>query len=776
VRSAATRRLPASAFRAPTYLNAFVGRGKELTELRRLLGKARLLTLAGPGGSGKTRLAAELVRRSARAFPEGMWWVELVPVGEANLVAAAVASTIGVREHGGRSPLDAVAEYLEDRRALVVLDNCEHLIVACAQVADALLRRCSGLRIVATSREILRVTGEQRYPVEPLRIPEGGRFQPFEDLIVYEAVRLFVERAKSADPSFRLSDANAGAVVEICRRLDGLPLAIELAAARMRAAAVEEIAARLADRFEALKEGPRDAPARHRTLRAAMDWSYDLLTVGEQAVLRRLSAFAGSFDLEAATPVCGGPPGFTPREVNDTIETLADRSLVVPRGGAPARYGLLETVREYARERLEAAGEAETVRARHRDYFLALAECAQTRFIRRDQGRWYARIDTELENLVAAEQFSRVRGDANSVCRFAMSMWRFFGRRGYLRTGLEWVERALPLATEAGVRAEIANGAAVLAGGVGNRNVRRRYAGEALRSAEWIGSPVLAATATMLVGLSAEDPAEARSLLLEAIRLAESAGDRFWAGVSKFNLGYVEMGTGNADTARGLFADALALFDEVGDLYFINKTLIALGNLEVRASRHEAALPLLHRAGEISAELGDLDNIAWGLEGLAAIAATRGDADRAARLLGAADALIERMGASHEEFLDRSRQALLTARGLLGEATFDAAWANGRTLGIEDALALARGVRAKTAIEKSAAGLTAREVEILRLMAAGLSNEAIGQNLYLSLHTVKRHVASILRKLDASSRTEAASRARDLGLVGGLPEEQIPRT
>ena len=425
----------------PIQLTTFVGRGREIGEVRERLATARQLTLTGSGGVGKTRLALEVAAQLLEDFPHGVWLVDLSTLSDAALVPQAIAAPLNMQEEAGRPLTAALGDYLLSKKVLLILDNCEHLSEACAQLTESLLRRCPSIRVLATSRETLGMVGEAVYRVPSLSLPDLRRLPDFDGLIQYEAVRLFADRAALSQPEFALRPDNAAAVARICGHLDGIPLAIELAAARVKALSVEAIAARLGDRFRLLTGG-RTAVPRHQTLRAVMDWSYDLLPEPERALLRRLSVFAGGFALEAAAAV-----GM--REDGDEIETvdvlarLVDKSLVtVDQHAADLRYRLLETVRQYGREKLLGAGEADEAQRRHRDYFLALAERAEPELHRASQTMWLDRLEIEHDNLRAALEWSLgLEGDETGL-RLAAALAPYWHARGYLSEGREWLERA----------------------------------------------------------------------------------------------------------------------------------------------------------------------------------------------------------------------------------------------------------------------------------------------------------------------------------------------
>ena len=425
----------------PLELSSFVGREKELAEVRRLLESSRLLTLTGSGGCGKTRLAlaaGELVE----GFEDGVWVVDLAPLADPSLVPQAVASTLGVREQPGRLPTGTLSDYLGSKKVLLILDNCEHLVGACAELAEALLRSCPGLGVLATSREALGITGEVAWPVPALSLPDVRRLPDIESLLHYESAPLFVERAAAVRPTFALTEQNAVAVAQICYRLDGIPLAIELAAARAKVLSVEQIAERLDDCFRLLAAGGRTAMPRHRTLHATMDWSHELLPDEERALFRRLSVFAGGFSLEAAESVCAGED-LERDDVLELLSHLVDKSLVVTsdRDGE-TRYRLLETIRQYTREKLSESGEAGQVREWHAGYYLALAEAAEPELKGERQVAWLERFERDHDNLRAAMRWLLERGESEKAARLGWALWLFWWIRGTSpRDGARWSRR-----------------------------------------------------------------------------------------------------------------------------------------------------------------------------------------------------------------------------------------------------------------------------------------------------------------------------------------------
>jgi predicted ATPase len=428
----------------PAPRSSFVGREQQIEEVKRQLAQTRLLTLTGVGGSGKTRLALEVARDLIEAYPDGVWLVQLAPLSEEVLVPKAVAEALGVIERPGESLTDTLAEVLGSRQLLLVVDNCEHLIEAIARLVDALLDSCPRLRILATSREALGLEGEARWLVPPLSVPEVGRTMSSEELGAYESVRLFVERARRHDPSFSSSPKNAPTVAKICRMLEGIPLAIELAAARVGTLSLEQISERLEGTLDLLTRGGRTAAPRHRTLRGALDWSYELLSEPEIVLFRRLSVFAGGWTL-AASEAVGMGGSVEEEDVLDLLSGLVDKSLVVPGGGdqGGVRYRMLEPVRQYAREKLEEGDEAEQVRRRHADFFRTLAEEAEPELWGPEDARWLNRLELEHDNMRGALSWSLEWGEPELALRLAGALGWFWRGRGFYGEGRRWVEEVL---------------------------------------------------------------------------------------------------------------------------------------------------------------------------------------------------------------------------------------------------------------------------------------------------------------------------------------------
>jgi predicted ATPase len=604
-----------------------------------MLSAGPLLTLTGPGGVGKTRLALELGSELLSEFDDGVWVIEVGSVADPDVLGSVFATTLMVPEQLGRPMIAAVAEHLASRHALLIVDDCEHLLGAVAEAADVILRSAEDIRIIVTSREPLGLAGEAVYPVPPLTAPAADEPYTGDAIAQFEACRLFAERCIAAQPSFRVTDANVQAIAQICRRLDGIPLALELAAARSRALPVEQIAIRLNDRFQLLTGGSRNALPRHQTLRATMDWSYDLLSDREKAVLHRLSVFAGGCTLEAAESVCAGEP-VEAFDVLDLVTRLVDRSLVQAQAsGEEGRFTMLETVREYALERLIQAGEADTTRRRHRDWYLALAEEARPAFFRGPEPRdWLERLDREHDNLRAALGWSEGSADEYEAgLRLATGLWRFWEIRGHLGEGRSWLERFLGPSdgSVTARRADALTGAGILALMQGDHAAALSFHEESLALQRKLGDEKSIAYALNNLANAAVQQGEherAKELYLEALEIAKRRGDRHGTAFTLSHLSDVASRAGDYDGARDLFEQSVALFRYHDDRWGM---AFALSNFALAARRHgdaPAARALNEEAIQLSRELGDVRGVARGLGNLADVALGEGDGARARSL------------------------------------------------------------------------------------------------------------------------------------------------
>jgi predicted ATPase/DNA-binding CsgD family transcriptional regulator len=762
----------------PVALTSFVGREREVAEVEGLLADHRLLTLTGPGGSGKTRLALTVAFEVVGSFENGAWFVELAPLTDPNLVPQAVAHALGVREAPGRPLDETFFEHLQDKELLLILDNCEHLTEACAMLVDALLRSCPRMRILATSREALGVPGEIRFAVPPLSMPDPRFLPAIEGLPRYEAAGLFVERARAVRPDFEITEDNAMAVAQICCRLDGTPLAIELAAARLRVLSAEQISSRLDDRFGLLTGGGRTALAHHRTLRATMDWSHDLLPEEERILFRRLSVFAGGFALEAAEAV-GSGGGIEEGEVLDLLTSLVDKSLVVAaeRGGE-VRYRLLETVRQYAAEKLKEAGEEDELGRRHAGFFLRFAREAEPHLKGHEQVAWLERLEREHDNLRAAMRWLLRESEVESAVRLAWALWLFWylhGHQGegYRYTG-ELLDKTNALPTVMRAKALIVRGN--MSYGQEDAEGTKRLFEEAAALSRQTGNRVDLAIALAGVGVTAMQQGEtqrATALFEEVLKLYREAANKWGVSYALVHLGMVLLSRGDHAGAARYFEEALAISREIGYRLsgYVSLYGLALSS-RVRGDNERAAEQYIEGLG-LAVEAGDKANAAYCLEGLAGLIEEGGQPEPAARVFGAAEALLEAVGAPlYVQAQDRAlyEKAVEASRSRLGEEAFEAAWAQGRAMALEQAVEYALEYRAThkerpPLPEGYPAGLSAREVEVLKLLASGMTNARIAQELYISPRTVNRHLNSVYRKLGVGSRAAAARFASEHGLL-----------
>jgi predicted ATPase/DNA-binding CsgD family transcriptional regulator len=782
VKPAEAERAPRSPERPPhnlpSELSSFVGREYELPEVRRLLENNRLLTLTGPGGCGKSRLALAAASGLVEKFEHGVWMAELASLAEPSLVPQAVAFTLGVRERARSSLTEALSDYLRTRNLLLILDNCEHLIEACAELAEALLRSCPGLRVLATSREALGITGEIAWPVPSLSLPDLRRLPDIESLTRYESARLFVERTAAVRPDFTFTEQNAPAVAQVCYRLDGIPLAIELAAARTKVLSVQEISERLGDSFRLLAAGSRTALPRHRTLHATMDWSHELLGQKERVVFRRLSVFAGGFTLEAAESVCAGEQ-LQRDEVLELLSPLVDKSLVVAQErDRTARYRLLETIRQYGREKLEEAGEAARVREQHAGYYLAVAEEAKPELKGDRQITWLERLETEHGNLRVAMAWLLERGESELAARLGWALWLFWGIRTHLAEGRRSMEQALSAGGSAAMTASARAKALYVAGMMANYQGDHLSADplvqEGLRLCKELEDRVGTAYALSNAGYVALGKGQfqqAITVIEEAADLFLQEGEKWGAAIELGFLAVAWRNRGDHERARRLAERALAISREIGERQATTSALYTLAILAQSEGEDERARNLFEEGLRLSAELGNEADVAHCLEGLASMYGAEGKIVRAARLWGAEEALLEKLeDAVYTYVPDRAlhRSQVAAASSQLDEAAWAAAWTEGRVMSPQQAVEYALEQESDpdpAAPESYLAGLSAREVDVLRLVATGLTNAEVAERLFLSFRTVDWHLGSIYRKLEIHSRVEATRFAAEHGLL-----------
>jgi predicted ATPase len=701
------RALDALANNLPLQLTSFVGRARELAAVGEALAAHRLLTLTGPGGTGKTRLALQLAAHVAGEYPDGAWLAELAPLADSALVPQTVAVAVGVREEPGRPLAATLADALRTKRLLLVLDNCEHLLPAVAPLAADLLAACPGLMVLATSRAPLRVRGEHRFPVPPLTLPDPARLPDLGQLTQYEAVALFVARAAGVRPDFVVTNANAPAVAELCHRLDGLPLALELAAARAALLPPAALLARLERRLPLLRGGPRDAPARHQTLRATLDWSHDLLDAAERALFRRLAVFAGGCTLEAAEAVCGAPDGGEdpPLDVLEGLASLVEKSLVRQDAdpGGEARFGMLETIREYGLERLDESNEGAARRRRHTSFFLELARAAEPSLLGPEQPAWLDRLDAEHDNFRAA--LARTQPPAGAPAdaaaldtglRLAGALLWFWYLRGHVSEGRGWLHALLARTEASGAspaRAQALFGAGWLAVVQGEYAVARRLLDQSAGLWRDLGDARghgRALTALAIADHFLGDMARSDALLVQGAGLFREAGDRWGLAQARRQLAVNARERGDLENAALLGEESVTLSREAGDRYSLGVSLAGLG--VVHSIRGDDV-----RAGALFTEalrtLRGIQERWWSarcVTRLARIACTRDQHVRAALLAGSAEAMLEALGSRlHRAERDGLDRVVTLSRAALGGDAFAAAWAEGRAMTPEQAVAYA---------------------------------------------------------------------------------------
>ncbi|MEO6412898.1 MAG: LuxR C-terminal-related transcriptional regulator [Pedococcus sp.] len=764
----------------PAEMTSFVGRRREITETRRLLSSSRLLTLTGMGGVGKTRLAVRMAADLRRTFADGVWFVELASLHDPQLLPHTVANTLELRQVSANPAAD-LADYLEDKRLLVVLDNCEHLTDACAVLISKLLAAAPGLQVLATSRHVLGVEGEQILPVPPLSAPEedeDGTGDPRR----YESVALFLDRATAVAPDFLLVDANSAAVLELCRRLDGIPLAIELAAVWLRTLTPVQILERLEDRFALLASGRNAAPARQRALDAAIGWSFDLCSPAERLLWARLSVFVGGFDLEAAEDVCSGN-GIVRRDVLGLIAGLVTKSIITRQNAtshAISRYQMLETIRQYGAAQLVESGEAQDVHRRHRDHYRSLAQQFGRESFSARQAEWFLRLRREHGNVRAAIDLClQTPGESPVALDIAAPMWNFWFA-GFLREGHRYLIRALERATAPDLRRAYGLWAAsYLSMFAGEFDRTHTMLAECSGLAEQFDDELLRARIDECRGHASMYQGD----LTGACALLESGLSRFRAVGDPLG----EFDTLILLSAAAFFLDdprtedfseqALALAVRHGALSSKAYALWSVGIVRWQQGRIDEARRALRESIRLFQPMHDLTGLSFDVQALSWCAALEAPDERAARLLGASRAVWRASGAKVDEttayglFDQRSEEAV---RRALGDTVFEAAFAEGAASSLDQALSLAIG-EVEGSDEEAGAGeptpaaevgtaevLTRREQEIAVLIAQGLSNREIAARLVISSRTAETHVGNILNKLGLTSRAQVASRmARD---------------
>jgi predicted ATPase/DNA-binding CsgD family transcriptional regulator len=778
--------------RLPLLVTDLIGRERELDGLGDILRQgARILTLTGPGGVGKTSLALRLAVELSHLYPDGVIFVPLAPVGDASLVIPTIVHTLQLPETGARAARDSLQAYLRDRRMLLVLDNFEQVLAAASEVSG-LASSSDGLAILVTSRAPLRVRGEQEYPVQPLEVPELTRVPVVGDVVGNPSVELFVDRVRAAVPSFQLGRENAAAIAAICRRLDGLPLAIELAAARVRVLSPTALLSRLDSALPLLSGGARDLPERQQTMRRAIEWSYELLDEPERMLFNTLSVFRGGWTLDAAEAVGAGEHA-SAEDVLGFMSSLVEQSLVVTgnQEDGSFRYRLLVPVREFAEEHLERTGGAGEVRRRHAEYYLALSEQAATELTGPRQVEWLSRLEMERDNLRAAVNWLLGIQDCDAAIRLVWNLWVFWWIRGYHGEVRGWMTQVLEEVPRLPsiARAQVLGTSGAMALAQGDIASAEMCCEESRSLFNSVGDDLSAARMGLTLGLTGSakgDSQKAGTWLGEAADVFRNTNTHFWAALAVSALGMLAFRQGDYERAETLLAEGHGLARKAGDRFSRYIALYNQSRLAQSRGNVAEAAGLFREGLMFSLEVGDRANTAYCLEGLAAVAAAQGDTDRAARLLGAAHALFEMVGArvyTYRPDISLREQTMAAVQDQLDEDAWETAWAEGKSMPIDDVVTLATslanlGEKMPDARHDpmpfspdskliSTYGLTPREVEVLRFLIAHRSYREIAEAMYISPRTVGTHITSIRNKLGVSSPREAARIAAELGLGGG---------
>jgi non-specific serine/threonine protein kinase len=801
----------------PAARTTFVGREREMLDVKRALAMTRLLTLTGAGGSGKTRLAVEIARGLIGAYPDGVWLVELAPISEGELVPQTVARTLETIEQPGLPLIDTLVDALRAKQMLLVLDNCEHLVDAVGGLVGSLLDSCPHLRILATSRQALGAVGEVIWSVPLLSVPDLKKLHTVADLEGYEAIRLFVDRARQRNPAFALRPENAQAVAQICVRLDGLPLAIELAAARTKMLPPEALLSRLKDRLKLLRGGSRELSERQRTLRSTIEWSHALLDEGEQMLFARLAVFSGGRTLEAIETICD-PKGDLPVDIFEGVSSLLDKSLLGQEEGpnGEPRFEMLETIHEFAREKLQESAEAEQIKRVHARYFLTLAEEAFPELRGPDQLEWLERLEAEHDNMRAALSWASERKEAEVLLRLGGALGWFWSVRGYHSEGRRWLEEALAMDGRGspGSRAMALAGAGELAMRQGDLD-RAKEAGEeglellAHGAREASEAKLWLLACLGLVALDRGEYGQAKELYNEGLALSREINYTWWLANSLLGLAFVTHDRGDSERATELYIQSMDLFRERGDKHSLAICLGSLammvrsqGDLGRAAQLTEEAVAQFRELGARGGVSVGLYNLGWiallqdhfdkavdlykeslslswdaglnplvqsVLESFACVAGAKGEAQRAARLWGAAQALHETRGIPRDtDFLAEADTRISAVRLDMGEEEWEEAWRKGQVMTLDEAVSyaleeeeetdpLTTSVPGEPPAGQTPVALTRREEEVGALVTQGLSNRQIASELSISEHTAATHVRRILRKLGLRSRAQIGS-------------------
>lgn len=771
----------------PIQLTSFVGRARELAEIKRLLPTTRLLTLTGAGGAGKTRLALHVAAELLDTYDDGVWLIELAPLADPALVPQTVAAVLGVHEQPAQPILNSLIDYLRAKNLLLVLDNCEHLIVACARLADAVLRACPNLRILATSREALGIAGETVWMVPSLSLPDASQPRPtFTDLSQYEAVQLFVDRALAVQPSFKLTELNASAVAQICQRLDGIPLAIELAAARVKVLKTAEIAARLDDRFGLLTSGSRTALPRQQTLSAAIDWSYDLLTEPERVLLRRLSVFPGGCTLAAAELVCAdedGADGILSSQILDLLSHLVDKSLVVvDKQGNETRYRILETIRQYGYEKLVGAGEDGMVHQRQLEWLVRFTKEADPKLRGAEMNLWARRLDDELDNIRTSLEWGFEHGQSSNGAELVGTLAWYNFLRSNDREAKRWSEKAESLTRDAPstARAEALLALGIALTDLGDEEKAETVLQEALTHYRAFNNQWRAALVLNTLGLIKNRQDEfdrAEQYLQEALAIRRTIGDAWGITHTLQNFGGIAERSEDYAKAQAIHEEGLRLSEALGDERMVARRFSDMGRIALAQGDLTRADAMLRRAVTALWQMNEKFSLLQSLESLARVMAAQGQGRRAAQLLGAVESARGDLGIKLSQATLAAWERLVgPIQAQLGEEESRKAQADGHAMTLDQAIAYAletpspreQKVEIETprqAAKQEFVGLTGREREVATHIGQGESNREIAEALVLSERTVETHISNILNKLGFARRAQIRKWAVEKGML-----------
>ena len=750
----------------PGELTEFVGRRAELAQVRDALAGARLVTLTGPGGIGKTRLALQVAAGAERAFRDGVWLAELNGLRDPGLLVAEVARSLGLSDKSARWAVASLADYLQARQLLLVLDGCEHLADACAVMADVLLRGCPELRIIATSRHVLGVAGEVTIAVPPMTVPAEGDPAGPEELLAYEAVRLFAGRGAAVLPGFAVNDGNGAAVAGVCRALDGIPLAIELAAVRMRSLSPAQILSRLDRRFQLLSGGgPADQP-HHRTLEATLEWSYELLTDTEQAMWRRVSVFAGSFDLDAAEAVCG-VGRVAAGQTADLVDALVTKSILLRSGHNEARYRLLDTIAEFGLRKLRGRGNERKLRRRHRRWYAALAARQEAFGPRRAE--WIAALDAEHENIRAALEFSLSEpGEAAAGAQMACDLWRYWETHGHLTEGrrlLGALLERLEGAAEVRPRALwVAGFLALVQADLPGAQALLEASLETAESADDVRSVAYASTQLGFVRYCLGETDRGYALAESSLRLHQQYADQIGVVLALTQIGFIDLCSRELRAAAQRFSECARLAAGNGNVWYESYARWGLAVVTWLLGDPDQAAVLVRESLQSMRVIDDPIGVAECLDVLSWIAASQHRAARAATLLAAADAAWAAIPAALQPALvEHHDAALADARDALPASAYMVAFAKGGLMSQAEAIAFALEESSCAAqsgavpVQGVEPRLTRRERDVAALVSRGLSNNQIAGTLVISARTVETHVQHVMNKLGVSTRAQIAA-------------------